>query len=495
MLIQIFRNNIEVVSVSPLDSSEHIQVKQSEDLIRLNFRLNEYVAINVGDYISYDKTEQVYFIDREPSVIEREGEYNYECVFKGSIHQLRHTRIMLGYDYSFPLTGNAKTLLEFVVENLNRTGGGYTAGKYEETEDVIIEFNNWNGFEACNEICSKLGISWYMIGKQLNFGQRNFETAIVLQVGMNIGFTSLTRTSVESEDIATVVYGYGSSDNLPPRFNEDKGGVTYNSILNSDNRLYFKGVNGESKLEKNIDKFGRRELIVEFNDIKAERTGVVTSLGDDMLTFYDTEMDFDVNVQLMSGVAPKLKFSTGALMNIEFEFNYDHSTKRYMLIKKTEDTGEFPNDTLKPKVGDKYKLYDIIMPQTYIDAATNKLKEATQEHINVSSTGLVNYEGEIDASFVELNKVVFDIGYLVRVVSPTFELDDYFEIKALTQNIVHPNRYKIQFGDLVGKNILQLIKEQQFNTSNRIYNVTQQTITKSDVVNIKGGETAVWETW
>jgi uncharacterized membrane protein (UPF0127 family) len=66
MIYQIFRNNILVADIKPDDNSELSQKKQTEDVIRLNFSLTENVDIRIGDYISFEKTKQLYVINDRP---------------------------------------------------------------------------------------------------------------------------------------------------------------------------------------------------------------------------------------------------------------------------------------------------------------------------------------------------------------------------------------------------------------------------------------------
>ena len=69
MFVNIYRNNIAVASVKPLDSSELSQQKQLEDLVRLNFELDTYIPLQIGDYIILDKTSQKYYLNRRIVVI------------------------------------------------------------------------------------------------------------------------------------------------------------------------------------------------------------------------------------------------------------------------------------------------------------------------------------------------------------------------------------------------------------------------------------------
>lgn len=500
MIYSIFRNSELVVSVKPSESSELVQKKQSEDFIRLNFTLEYFVDIQIGDYVTYSQTQQTYYINKKPKVTESPKDFRYECIFEGSIHELKKTKVFLqtvkeggGYyiDYKFPLTGNAQTFLAFIVDNLNRTGFGYTIGKYKTTGTTTVEFNNWSVFDACVQLSSQLGFDWYLNGKEVNFDEKGYQTAYVFQVGRKRGFSALTRTRVENANLETVVYGYGLTTNLPPRIAEE--GITYDSPLLTENRLAFSGVDGESKLEANVDLYGIIEAVKEF-DIKPERMSEVTAIdSEDVLVWYDNTIEFDVEQQKLSGITPKVSFLDGQLIGLTFEIAYDHVTKKVTMDTYDDETGSYPNSVIKPAVGDSYVFVDIIMPETYIQEAQERLEAATQEYLDNQSDALDLYEGQLDASFIEENNIKLSLGDVIRVVSGIFLIDKLYEIKELTQNIVEPTRYSIKFGNILPKSLLALLKQIQFNNEQSIYNIQKTSLTTNQITNITE-QNIEWET-
>jgi hypothetical protein len=485
MEYSIYRNNILVTSVKPNTNSELSQKKQSEDIVRLYFVLDSYIDIQIGAYIVFEKTNQKYFLNKKPRVVESPNNYQYECIFEGNIHELRKTKVFLQTgdysDYRFPLTGNAETFLSFIVDNLNRAGGDFVAGSFNETSTITIDFNNWNVFESIQEISSKLGISWYFDGNILNFTDKEVESVFVFQVGRLSGFTSLTRTRVSSENIVTVAYGYGSTENMPPR--TATSGQTYDSHLLTENRLAFVGVDNESKLENNVDLYGRIESVQEFPDIKPEFTGIVETFVDNQ-SFIDTSIDFDINAQLLAGIFPKITFLNGLLIGQTFNISFDNSTKKITMDFITDEVGSTPNDLIKAAVSDQYKIFDIIMPSAYITDAQTRLEEATQAYLDKQSKGLELFDGILDRQFIQDNGIVLNIGDLVRVISKPFEIDNYYEIKELTQKITDKWDYTIKFGDVIPKTLLRSITSANFSTSQDIYTVASSTYTTTQINNV-----------
>jgi len=499
MQYQIFRNSNLLINVEPDDNSELSQKKQTEDIIRLNFTLNSYVDIQVGDYISFEKTSQLYKINKRPEVIESPKNYQYSCIFEGPLHELKKTKVFYTSgtykDYKFPLTGNAQTFLAFIVSNLNRNGGSYVAGNYKVTATQNIEFNNWNCFEAITELSNQLNFSWYLEGNILHFTDKPATSPPVFQVGRLLGFTSLTRRRLENEEIQTIVYGYGSTENLPPRISET--GLTYNSPLLTENRLFFEGENGESKLSNNTAEFGNIESIQEYDEIKPERVGTITSVDSvDSKIIFDTSLDFDIELQKLPGILPKLTFITGKLLGLTFNISAVYLDNKIILDTLSNETGDYPNAIQKPEVGDQYVLVDIIMPQTYITEAATRLKEVTQAYVDTNSKELELYDGVVDASYIESKGIELNIGQFVRIISAVFGIDTTYEIKELTQSITEPSKYSIKFGDVIPKSLLALLKSANFTTQQEIYNIQKNTYTVNEtnntVTNIVGQDLA-WE--
>lgn len=499
MIYPIFRNNKLVVNVKPLSTSELYQKKQEDDVIKLNFTLEEFVDLQIGDYIVFEKTAQKYYLNKRPKVKVSPNDNSYECLFEGNIYELKKTLVFLDTpkedgtfyrDYSFPLTVNAKTLLDFMVENLNREGSGYVAGIYADTEDTIIEFNKYSVYEAITSASDTLGFSWYLNGKVLNFDIKQETTSYLFQVGRKVGFVDLTRARTDNVDIETVVYGYGSTDNLPPRTADS--GITYDSSTITENRLSFVGENGLSKLSKNTDLYGVRESVQIF-DIYPTFTGVVDGIDStNRFIFTDGSINFDIETQKISGITPKINFLTGKLIGLTFDISFDYETGTITMDTYSDESGDYPNSLLYPEIGDTYKLFDIVMPDVYLEDAKTRLKQATQDYLDNQSQSLDYYTGSIDKEYIQSKGIVLNLGDIIRVVNSEFNIDNNYEIKSLTQKIVDPNDYAIGFGDTLPKSFLSSLKINNFTTTQSIYSVKKSSVTNNQVTNIIGGASVEW---
>ena len=138
--------------------------------------------------------------------------------------------------------------------------------------------------------------------------------------------------------------------------------------------------NGKVDNTSAIASFGVIEHYAKFDDIYPKHTGTITSVGDEF-TFYDSALPFNINDQLIPGVTAYVAFQSGVLAGYNFDIaSFDNATKKFVINEnEDEKTATLPNSTLKPAVGDKYIAFDIQMPQTHIDNASNELLTKANE--------------------------------------------------------------------------------------------------------------------
>jgi hypothetical protein len=493
MRYNIYRNNTLLTSINPDDSSFLLQRKEEGTLVQLEFSTDTYVDLQIGDYIYKGETRQLYTLFNKPTIHTSPNQHRYICVFEGSIARMKHTTCLLltesegkvYNDYTFSLTGNARTFLLFLVENLNRNEGDFSAGEWEDTETVTIQFNNWTVYEAIEEIASQLEISWYVTPEgAINLKEKVNEIPYLFTIGNLSGIVSLSITRVVSEEISTVVYGFGGSQNMPPRRSD---GITYDSVNLADNRLFF---GTDSRLEKNVGLYGIREKVVEFPDIYPSFTGEVGQVID-TFSFLDNSIDFDINEQLAAGIPPKVTFLSGMLNGMTFNISYDSNQ---IALEPLEEQGTtYPNETIGFHKDDTYTITDIIMPQSYVEAAQIRLQEHTQEWIDNNSKPYDVYEALLDEQYMRMYDIRLELGDTIRIVSEEFGIDAMFEIKELRSNINNPYKVTLKFGDKLPIPLVNGIRNSTFTNRQNVYNISRTMVSTSEVTNIIGGETPTWQ--
>lgn len=201
---------------------------------------------------------------------------------------------------------------------------------------------------------------------------------------------------------------------------------------------------------------------------------------------------------MISGISAKVSFTSGLLIGLTFNISYDNSDKKVTLAYKTDETGTFPNDEQKAQIGDEYVFIDIIMPQSYIDEATLLLRESTEQRLIEISSGKYLYEGEVDPEFMESNGYELFEGDIIRIISPAKKLDGLFELTQVVRNINNPYVYTIKFGEILPLGLYTTLRYVNFNTTNKIQSVVNNSVTNNEVTNTVNniiGEDSSWQTW
>jgi hypothetical protein len=144
-------------------------------------------------------------------------------------------------------------------------------------------------------------------------------------------------------------------------------------------------------------------------------------------------------------------------------------------------------------VGDTYKIYDIQMPDSYIAAAQDRLRQATQDFLDDYSIPADVYTAQVDEEYLRINEIELSLGIMIRIVNEEFGIDNMYEIKDLQRNINNEYKYTIGFGEKMPSGLISSIKNNNFTQKQTIYNINRTMVTSNEVTNIIGGETPTWE--
>ena len=300
-----------------------------------------------------------------------DDQYNYSITLYGCIYDLmkvmfRDTDVNgRSTSLTFDLTYSIKDFVKVIIYNMNRDYPGewvFDDKDCPETEPKTVSFSCQNCLQTLQNECKdfdvdfqittdKDGIHHIKIGKFGSVvtppnGEKYF------QWGRGHGLFTLVEGKVDDKAIITRMYGEGGTNNIPTAYRDysERLQLPYPQRLNKhdhklsdgtvvkagtmqigctdDNKRYIE----DTDLSKKI---GVEEDAIQNDDIYPKRTGKVTALGDDVYTFMDDTMDFDLKASnsngttyLIDGTSAKITFITGRLAGREFELHdYDHSSK------------------------------------------------------------------------------------------------------------------------------------------------------------------------
>lgn len=159
-------------------------------------------------------------------------------------------------------------------------------------------------------------------------------------------------------------------------------------------------------------------------------------------------------------MSAKVIFQTGDLAGYTLEvkqYGFNSATKTFTLLKnKDEKSFEIPSEAFRPKVGDKYILVDIMMPEKYVENAEAELQAKAQEYLDKNSRQRFVYSVVPDPLYFKEIRANIVLGQTIRFSDPDFNLNDDIRIISLTRDIRNP--YKISFEIAEQATITQIVR-------------------------------------
>lgn len=449
----------------------------SDDLVSLTVVSAEPLNFDFGDVITI--FGKPYKLNQLPEPTkEGERKYTYEVTLEGTQYDLIDVIYKLPEGcYGEQLYGDLEAHLNALIWNLNRIyPGKWILGTFPaNTPFKNLNATGKNCLQVLQEYCEQYGVEFGIV---INTQAGTYTLNIVEKVGVTQPFTlqygrgkglyKLQRKNINNAGITTRLYAYGGSTNLGSNYGHNKLCLPGTTRLTS----YVESVTGRAR-------YGIKENEKTFDDIKPERLGEVTSLGENVLTFADSSM-FDLNEReqdgtttkyLIEGATAKVTFQTGNLAGYSFDVRkYDHTTHTFVINKFTDENGTvFPSETsaaFQIAVGDKYIIEDINLPQQYVtDAEARLLEQATKELEKVEQPQ-VSYALELDAQFFaktfgqEVSAEVLHVGDFIRIVDEGVGVDKEVRITRIERNLLKEHSYSITLADTVQKsNAVRVINE------------------------------------
>lgn len=461
-----------------------------------------------------------------------EDQYNYSITLYGCIYDLmkvmfRDTDVNgRSTSLTFDLTYSIKDFVKVIIYNMNRDYPGewvFDDKDCPDTEPKTVSFSCQNCLQTLQNECKdfdvdfqittdKDGIHHIKIGKFGSVvtppnGEKYF------QWGRGHGLFTLVEGKVDDKAIITRMYGEGGTNNIPTAYRNysERLQLPYPQRLNKhdhklsdgtvvkaktmqigctdDNKRYIE----DAALSKKI---GVEEDAIQNDDIYPRRTGKVTALGDDVYTFMDDTMDFDLKASnsngttyLIDGTSAKITFITGRLAGREFELHdYDHSAKKFILKPYKDARGlVFPTSNttaFKIREGDQYKITDIIMPDSYIEDAEEDLWFYVYDKFLQAKQARAQYALTFSRSYFienmpkDSDSCLFTPGDYVPIKDERFNLEKNIRIQKVERNLLLRHDYTLTISDtatisIINQAVINVQKHDTILEANRLKDLTR----------------------
>ena len=446
------------------------------DTVAITVKSATPLTFHLGDQIDvYGKT---YTLNQLPG-IKKTGNRNFEytLTFEGVQYELIDAQFLLPDDTVLDsFTGDLEDFLGVLIGNLTRVyPGKWVLGVFPaDTEFKTLTYTEKNCLEVLQDLCEQYSTEFEITQangvRTLNIKTAGVNFPYTFRYGRTGGLYELTRQNINSKNVVTRLYVYGSSSNIPTSYLTERNNSRLCLPGKAKNASYVEDAAA-------IAAYGLKENTKIFDDISPNRIGEITALGSDIYSFVDGTMNFDLNEKdengtkwLINGASAKIHFNTGNLAGYDFDLvKYDHTTKTFTIAKFQDETKNwFPSDKSEAfqfGVGDKYIITDINLPDSYVEQAETQLLEAAKEYLKQYSQPQVQYGLSIDENFIrqfagELTVVnLFAVGDYIPVEDEDIGVNKSVRITAFTRDLLREYKYNITLGDSVTKTTITRVIE------------------------------------
>ena len=334
---------------------------------------------NDSDGYDYEMQMDAYYMSWKNKLCKYRPQHGAnETSFKLTTTVGVHMNVILGNLKALGLTYNGK---EFSVDYTT-----YNNKAFDVQKRFLIEYGSISILDALNSICSEdaLNCEWWIDGSIIYLGYCEMEGQTTFEQDVNV--LSMSYSESKSTYI-TRLYAFGSDRNIPKGyFTGADADVTTDGIATDYLMLPNKEVDSDGFYAKdgylenvNVVKNDKQAIegVVMFEDEYPKVESVVSGIKT-----YDSTVDNDDGTKttqtfwqvtatdsfatsfkeswIKSNLTLGIKFTSGALMGMEFEVSFKIIDKvNYFEIVANDTYGRaLPDGVMCPKIGDKFFLYN-----------------------------------------------------------------------------------------------------------------------------------------
>lgn len=474
MLLTLFDSNGQIkATFEPNDSSTQDKEIQGDNLLKLSFTSYECISIDVNDYLDYGG-ERYWATEKYTPAQKSTMEWEYSFQMRGIESLISRFLVLNNTDGEneavFALTARPIDHMRLIVKNINEGMDGlqnFKVGIVEGTENVVIDYTGKYCQEALKELADAVHTEWWFDGQTLNLCRCEHGEEVTL--GYDNGLTSLDRDLADNVKFYTRLFPIGSSRNIDPE--------KYHH-----SRLMLPG--GVKYVDVNVDKYGiiHHYEQTAFADIYPRRMGTVSEVRHEKVKdkdgkpftiyyFKDKDLPFNPNDYEIGGFVKRVSFQEGSELaglgadtDHYFEVNFNSDTKEFEIITiwPYNDGTQLPGGTLVPKVGDKYVLWNLRMPDEYYGIAEQEFLAAVEKYNKEHALDVARYKAPTDHVWVEDTGTDLFIGRRVRLESSEYFPGTGFRKSRITHIIRQlnlPGKMDLEISDALSTGVMQKVDD------------------------------------
>ena len=410
------KSGIELLDIQVDDTSVRYRSIMKDDSLTLKFSHTETVNVPVGSYVNFEGQRYTLWL---PENFKKHNTRNFEytIVFGGWREALKLFKFKdlssVPYRLKFSLTAKPVGFLQLLVDNMNVHDSGWTVGSYIDTSERTISFNHEYCADVLSRIAQEFNTEYDFEGKKIHLHkvEKFKSTPLALSYGRGNGFKSgVGRANDGDKQPIGRLYVQGGERNI----DYSKYGST-TLLLPKSETLVLDGKTYRTDAEGMCVTRDGNDLIAEDSydakSIYPRREGTVSAVEeiDAEQHFYDIidasipeELDYaDYRIE---GDKATISFQSGALAGREFDIEqtdkaltgYIHEERRFKIVPQELDGVIMPGGAFVPAVGDKYAIFNISMPASYVSDASMEMFEECAKYFAENEKQKFTFTGELD---------------------------------------------------------------------------------------------------
>lgn len=524
-MIQIYDINDNLIYDAPLtEGCERVQELMAADHIQLSFKAVHSFTIPAGAYIDWFGIYRL--LEPYTPTQQSEAEYLYTPQFHAEHITWKKYPFFFYTDEKaepdWSLTGNATLFLDCVTMALQKTFG--QSWHYSVASDLpasaYVAFQNTDIFSGLNAIAEAFKTEWYadLTENRIYLGHVSRDEQAVLEVGKNVNVPSVT---ANSDAYFNRFYAFGSTRNIPQNYvgantqnvvnkrltldpakypdgykdiKDLKSGEEFATNLFFDN-IYPRATEGtEGSKGLAISNVRERRLFkVERGTTNKIPTGETDENGNPIYEMYSiwyfniASLEFSKSM-IIEGTDLTCSFESGALQGREFVLGYHEEGQKletadgtpfyvyagdYEILYVEENGITIPTTGvgLIPADGDEVALFNLKLPDSYVEIAYKELEAALDEEIARRQKDYNSYTFKSNPVAFAKNNPNLYLGRAVKLINSGNALDT--RITKLTYKLdsespLFPNEMTITIGEKRIKGSIATLKEEVVNANRNI---------------------------
>lgn len=386
----------KIIEVEPSDKSQLTRgIMRSSELL-LSFRSDVALDLHVGATVDFEGETFTLIYPSELRKLRR-GYYDYTVTMHSSAELLKQRLLKDPSDpgrTAFTFTGSAHDFATLVARSM---GEGWSVGDCMVSDgDRMIAFREETCLGALARIAEDFHSEWVVERQTIAIRKQELwrDAPVAMSYGRGKGFLSGVSRSGDGDKLPiSRLYVVGGSRNIDP--------AAYGS-----RSLHLP--DGSTALSSGVE---GREAALDLSHIYPSRVGTVSEVVtvDEAKCFYDIK-DASIPEELnysdcrIPGEKAVIRFQSGALAGRELEIRqsesalegYHHKERRFELVPREEDGFTFPSPQWMPKAGDRYAVFGIALPPSYIKEAEERMLREAKRYLSDNMEPVYTFRGEVD---------------------------------------------------------------------------------------------------